>query len=226
MFLDKTRQMRYTMCRKTEPRRFRRKDTASRCRHGFMEFSDKHIMTELDASPVIAAVRTPVALRRACKTDIGIVFILHAALSDAAAQVQIAKDAGKCVFIHADLVEGLSADAAAVQYLRCATAADGIISTRSAVIRAAKDCGFLTVQRFFVVDSQAEEALLRTVSQTHPDCIELMPGILPTVIARLRGKLSQPVISGGLVETKEQVISLLSAGAHGISTSKEALWTL
>ena len=196
------------------------------CQHGFMEFSENHITTELEANPVIAAVRTPAALARACKTDIGIVFILHAVLSDVAAQVQTAKAGGKCVFVHADLVEGLSADAAAVQYLHSATEADGIISTRSAVIRAAKDCGFLTVQRFFVVDSQAEEALLRTVSQTHPDCIELMPGILPTVISRLRGKLAQPVISGGLVETKEQVISLLSAGAHGISTSRESLWSL
>lgn len=191
-----------------------------------MELSDKTILSQLAASPVIAAVRTPEALARACQTDIGVLFILHAALSDIAEQVRMAKDMEKCVFVHADLIEGLSADAAAVRYLRSTTAADGIISTRSGVIRAAKECGFLTVQRFFVVDSQAEEALLRTVSQTHPDCIELMPGILPTVISRLCARLSMPVIAGGLVETKEQVISLLSAGAHGISTSREALWTL
>jgi glycerol uptake operon antiterminator len=53
-----------------------------------------------------------------------------------------------------------------------------------------------------------------------------MPGILPTVVARLHAKLSQPVIAGGLVETKEQVIALLSSGAHGISTSHETLWNL
>jgi len=191
-----------------------------------MEKTEQTLTARLESSPIIAAVRTPGALTRACQTDIGTVFILHASLSDVAVLVGEAKQAGKCVFVHADLVEGMSADASAVRYLRSTTAADGLISTRSGVIRAAKECGFLTIQRFFVVDSQAEEALLRTVSQTHPDCIELMPGILPTVVARLHAKLSQPVIAGGLVETKEQVISLLSAGASGISTSREALWTL
>ena len=191
-----------------------------------MENAEHILCAQLEDCPIIAAVRTPEALKRACQTDIGTIFILHAALSDIAEQVRCAKDAGKCVFIHADLVEGLSADSAAVRYLRSVTQADGLISTRSGVIRAAKECGFLTVQRFFVVDSQALEAIERTVSQTHPDCIELMPGILPTVVARLHAKLSQPVIAGGLVETKEQVIALLSSGAHGISTSHEALWNL
>lgn len=191
-----------------------------------MEHTEQILTAQLETSPIIAAVRTPDALKRACQTDIGTVFILHATLSDLAEQVQFAKNAAKSVYIHADLVEGLSADAAAVRYLRSVTATDGLISTRSTVIRAAKDCGFLTVQRFFAVDSQALEAIERTVSQSHPDCIELMPGILPTVVARLHTKLSMPVIAGGLVETKEQVISLLSAGASGISTGREALWTL
>ena len=191
-----------------------------------MENTEQFLTAKLDDSPIIAAVRSPKALKQACQTDIGTVFILHASLSDIAALTKEAKAAGKCVFIHADLVEGLSADAAAVRYLRKTTDADGLISTRSGVIRAAKECGFLTVQRFFIVDSQALEAVERTVAQTHPDCIELMPGILPTVIARLHTRLSMPVIAGGLVETKEQVIALLSAGINGISTGKEELWSL
>lgn len=191
-----------------------------------MENAEQFLTAKLESSPIIAAVRTQDALTRACQTDIGTVFILHASLSDIAALTKEAQAVGKCVFIHADLVEGLSADAAAVRYLRKTTDADGLISTRSGVIRAAKECGFLTVQRFFIVDSQALEAVERTVSQTHPDCIELMPGILPTVIARLHTQLSMPVIAGGLVETKEQVIALLSAGINGISTGKEELWSL
>ena len=191
-----------------------------------MEHTQQIFTSQLEVSPIIAAVRTPEALRRACQTDVGTVFILHATLSDLAKQVQTVKEAGKSVFIHADLVEGLSADAAGVRYLHYVADAHGLISTRSSVIRAAKECGFLTIQRFFAVDSQALDAIPRTVSQTHPDCIELMPGILPTVVSRLHAKLPMPLIAGGLVETKEQVISLLSAGANGISTGCEALWTL
>ncbi len=178
----------------------------------------------LAAAPIIAAIRNDELLSAACSSDAAILFILRSDLSSAAHTVQIAKDAKKCVFIHFDLVEGLSGDASALRYLRETTAADGIISTRSQAIRAAKDMGFITVQRFFVVDSQAEENVLRTVSQTQHDFIELMPGIIPTVLARLIKHLSVPVIAGGLIETKEQIIELLSAGAAGVSTGKSSLW--
>ena len=67
---------------------------------------------------------------------------------------------------------------------------------------------------------------MRTVSQIMPDCIELMPGLITPVVGRLAKKLSLPVIAGGLIETKEQVMTLLSAGACGVSTSCEALWRI
>ncbi len=182
----------------------------------------------LAAAPVIAAVRKPSELAALSDDSvcISMVFILRATLSDVAQLCRTAKEAGKTVFLHADLIEGLSPDAAAMQFLRHTTAADGIISTRSGVIRAAKEAGFLTVQRFFVVDSQAEENVLRTVSQVSPDCIELMPGLITPVISRIAGQLHIPVIAGGLIEAKEQVVGLLSAGACGVSTSARTLWSI
>lgn len=180
----------------------------------------------LTAAPVIAAIRRQSELAALGDEDapVEIVFILHATISDIAHLTARAKRAGKTVFLHADLIEGLNPDPAAMQFLRSTTAADGIISTRSGVIRAAKDAGFLTVQRFFVVDSQAEETVLRTVSQVNPDCIELMPGLITPVIERIVTRLSVPVIAGGLIETKEQIVGLLSAGACGVSTSRAELW--
>ncbi len=182
----------------------------------------------LAEAPVIAAVRRMADLTALGGKDISaaIVFILHAALSDVAARCDAAKAAGKTVFLHADLIEGLNPDVAAMQFLRSTTHADGIISTRSGVIRAAKEAGFLTVQRFFVVDSQAEETVLRTVSQVSPDCIELMPGLITPVISRIVPRLHIPVIAGGLIETKEQVVGLLSAGVCGVSTSQTLLWRI
>ena len=178
----------------------------------------------LSASPVIAAVRKQEELDAACRSNAEILFILHATLSDVAALTAQAKKAGKCVFIHFDLVDGLCAGAAAVRFLAENTSADGLISTRSSIIRSAKEAGFVTVQRFFVVDSQAEETVLRTVSAVQPDFIELMPGLISPVIARLTAQLSVPVIAGGLIETKESIVHLLSLGASGISTGKEPLW--
>ncbi len=188
----------------------------------------KQISDILTLSPVIAAVRREQQLLSLCKTENSpeIVFVLHAEVSDVARLSDVAKSTGKTVFLHADLIEGLNPDDAAMRFLKSATAADGIISTRSGVIRAAKDAGFLTVQRFFVVDSQAEDTILRTVGRFSPDCIELMPGLIAPVIARIVPRLQIPVIAGGLIETKEQIIGLLSAGACGVSTSCESLWEI
>ena len=184
------------------------------------------VISSMEKSPVIAAVRQEDAFASALRSSSELLFILHTTVSDVSRLVQAAKQSHKQVFLHADFIEGLSGDGAAMRFLRSSTGADGIISTRSGVIRAAKECGFLTVQRFFIVDSQAEENVLRTVPQTCPDCIELMPGLITPVIGRLAQKLSQPVIAGGLIETKEQVISILSAGACGISTSCPVLWDI
>ena len=39
-------------------------------------------------------------------------------------------------------------------------------------------------------------------------------------------KLSVPVIAGGLISDKEDIIAALDAGATAISTTKEELWFL
>lgn len=191
-----------------------------------MEHPSQNPHALLQSAPVIAAVRKPGELDAACASGAEILFLLHAEVSDLAQTVGRAKDAGKCVFLHFDLIEGLSEDAAALRFVKRNTAADGIISTRTGVIRTAKEMGFHTVQRFFVVDSQAEETVLRTVPSSQPDFIELMPGLITPVIRRLADVLTVPVIAGGLIETKAQIVELLSAGASGVSVGKRELWNV
>ena len=102
--------------------------------------------------------------------------------------------------------------------------ADGIISTRAGLIRAAKDCGLETVQRFFLVDSHSVETAIESIRACNPSMVELMPGVVPKVIRRFCGEIRQPVIAGGLIETREEAVQALSAGAAAISTAQPALW--
>ena len=191
-----------------------------------MSKQPQNLTSLLSASPVIAAVRKPADLTEACASAASVLFILHAEIGTLADAVQTAKHAGKCVFVHFDLIDGLSQDPAALRFIKQTTETDGIISTRSSVIRSAKEEGFFTVQRFFVVDSQAEETVLRTVPSTHPDLAELMPGLILPVIRRITKEISVPVIAGGLIEDKTGILQLLSAGAAGISTGKKELWNV
>ena len=103
---------------------------------------------------------------------------------------------------------------------------DGIISTRVSIIKAARDVGLFTVQRFFAVDSHSIDTTLESIKSSKPDMIEVMPGIATKVIAKLKGQLNIPIIGGGLVDTADEVRAILRSGASGVSTSKRELWEL
>ena len=67
------------------------------------------------------------------------------------------------------------------------------------------------------------EKQLRSVK---PDYIEILPALMPKVIAKVCQSTSTPVIAGGLVSEKEDILALLDAGATSISSTNEKIWFL
>lgn len=181
---------------------------------------------QLEDCPVIAAVRDLEGLAHCCQSESGIVFILFGDVCTISKIIDQVKSAGKLAFVHMDLVNGLSSREISVDFIRKETRADGIISTKQPQIRRAKELGLYTVHRFFVIDSAAYENVEKCTKALRPDCVELMPGVMPKVIRQMTGKLSVPVIAGGLISDKEDIIAALDAGATAISTTKEELWFL
>jgi glycerol uptake operon antiterminator len=57
-----------------------------------------------------------------------------------------------------------------------------------------------------------------------PKAVEIMPGIVPSMIELILKKTNVPVIAGGLISKKEHVIDAIKAGATGVSTSSEKIW--
>ena len=102
----------------------------------------------------------------------------------------------------------------------------GIISTKPMMVKRAKELGLLTIQRFFIIDSIALENSKRQIEVYHPDCVEIMPGIMPKILKDIRSFVSVPVIAGGLLTEKKDVMSALSAGADAISTTNRNLWKM
>lgn len=180
----------------------------------------------LEDCPVIAAARDRESLQECCKSEGKIVFILFGDICEISEIVQMVKDAGKLALVHMDLIGGLSAREISVDFIRKETAADGIISTKQPQIRRAKDLGLYTVHRFFVIDSAAYENVEKCVKSVRPDCVEVMPGVMPKIIRKLSGRLCVPVIAGGLIDDREDIIAALDAGATAISTTKQELWFL
>lgn len=137
--------------------------------------------------------------------------------------IDAAHSAQKLLFVHADFAEGVGNDKEGIGYIK-SLGADGIISTRTALIRFAKEWKMGTVQRFFIVDSHSIATAVDTIKTSRPDMIEIMPGVLPKIIEQFCQNVQMPVIAGGLVETKKEVMDALDSGASAISTGCKALW--
>ena len=186
----------------------------------------KEFKEALEDSPIIAAIKDDAGLTRCLDCDSQIIFILYGDIITIPSIVEKVKGSGKLAFVHMDLVNGLSSREISVDYIRKETNADGIISTKQPQIRRGKELGLYTVHRFFVIDSAAYENVEKCTKAIRPDCVELMPGVMPKVIRQMAETLSVPVIAGGLISDKEDIIAALDAGAASISTTKEELWFL
>ena len=187
----------------------------------------QELMDAIQETPVIAAVKDDAGLCNALTNEnIRVVFVLYGDICNIASIVRRIHEAGRFAAVHVDLIAGLAGKEVAVDFIAAQTAAAGIISTKPALIRRAWELGLCAVQRFFVLDSIALENLKRQLENTRPDSIEILPGVMPKVIRRITGFARVPVIAGGLISDKEDIIAALDAGAAAISSTNPAIWFL
>ena len=175
----------------------------------------------LSLNPIIAAVNSERLLEEASKSEIEVVFVLYGTILTIPGIVETLKEKGKTVIVHADLINGLSGKDIAVDYIATRTRADGIISTRDNLVKRAKELGLVAGERSFIVDSMA----LENTRTTRPDFLEVMPGLLNRVIRELSG-LGIPIVAGGLIRDKEEILSALNSGAIAISSTSPEIWKM
>ena len=174
--------------------------------------------------PIIAAVKDEKELKESLMTDCKVIFILFGNICNISEIVEKIKNKDKLAIIHADLVQDLSAKTEAIDYLKLNTKADGIISTKGNLVKYAVEIGLIGILRNFIIDSMAMENVNKQVSLANPDMVEIMPGIMPEIIEKIKSELKLPLIAGGLISEKKDVIAALAAGADAVSTTKIGLW--
>lgn len=99
-------------------------------------------------------------------------------------------------------------------------------TTKPNLTATARQYGLQTVQRLFMLDSLSIQTGLKMVRTTQQDFIEIMPGIIAKIIPELKENTSVPIIAGGMISSKKEIITLLKAGVLAVSTSKKVLWHL
>jgi len=184
------------------------------------------LLEQIQINPVIAAVCNEDELKLALDSDCRVVFLLMGNVLDIGELTRRVHESSKLCVIHLDLIEGFSSKEIAVDAVQKATNADGIISTRGALIKRAKQLGLAAVQRGFMLDSRSLNSFEQQIALSKPDFVEILPGLLPKVIAQLKDRISAPIIAGGFIHEKEDVIAALQAGALAVSASSPKIWSV
>ena len=177
----------------------------------------------LEENPVVAAIKDESDLEVALKSDLKVIFVLYGNILNMKAISEKISNSRKIGIIHVDLVEGLSSNEYALKFLKENTSFKGIISTKPQVLRSAKKLGFIVIQRIFMIDSLSKENMKNHLVK-ECDAIEILPGLLFKIIKEISSTLDKPLISGGLISEKVDVLESLKSGATGISTTKKEIW--
>ncbi len=187
----------------------------------------EHLQSYFKKHPVIAGVRNKKSLRQAVRSDCIALFVLHGDIMELEKIMELARDYDKLVFLHIDLIKGIARDKAGVKYLAEKNLCDGIVTTKSNLIKAAKKERLMAIQRLFLLDSAALETGKHLLKSYKPDAVEILPGIAaPYFINHIKQRDLCPVIAGGLIRKETEVKSLLDSGVMAISTSNNELWSL
>lgn len=179
----------------------------------------------LEENPVIAAVKNEEQLDLAINSSAEIIFVLFGNIMNINEISKIIASHNKMGIIHIDLVEGLTNKEVVIRFVKEETRFEGIISTKPQVVKLAKKYDLLAVQRVFIFDTLS----LNTVKShmiSECDAIEVLPGIVPKVLGIISKYSNKPIVAGGLIESKEEVIQALNSGATCISTTKKEIWDM
>ena len=179
-----------------------------------------------EISPIITAVKDEQGLEKALKTESPVVFLLFGNICNITGLVDQVKNSGKIAIVHVDLIQGLSSKEVAVDFIHQNTRADGIISTKAPLVRHAMDLGMIGGQRTFLIDSMALETTKKQLLTFQPDFMELMPGVMPKILKTVRGYTEIPLVAGGLIFDKKDILAAFDAGVDAVSTTREELWGL
>lgn len=178
------------------------------------------------ACPVIAALRRPTDTEAAIAGRPDSVFLMFGGVKGCGDTVSRLKDAGKSVYIHIDLIKGLSSDKEAVEFLADKARPAGIVTTKGHLIKEIRKAGMKAVHQLFMIDTQAFGTAIKSVRDSSPDIVEIMPALMPRVMREWKAEVDLPLVAAGLVRSRDEIALLLEAGCDAVAVGDPRLWAL
>src|SRR5438874_5366660 len=183
------------------------------------------IFEAFDHVPVAAVIRHAEDLPRALASQVPAIFFVRAPAFHLGPLVWAVQARGKMAFVHIDLIAGLGKDRAGIAFLAREIGVNGIITSHSGLVAAARAERVIAVQRLLLYDDLGLSSALAALDHARPDIVEVLPGVIfPLVVDQIRARLPLPIIVGGFVTEPGHRESALQRGAVAISTSTAELW--
>ncbi|WP_315522611.1 glycerol-3-phosphate responsive antiterminator [Fusobacterium massiliense] len=180
----------------------------------------------LERNPVIPAVKDSITLEKALYSSNEIVFIIMSNIINIKDYCEKLKLKGKKVYIHIDMIDGLNSTNNGIDYIVNSVKPEGILTTKSNVVAHAYKNNMNVIQRFFILDSLSYEKALQNIKENKIVAAEIMPGLMPKIIKKISSQTNVPIITGGLIKEKEDIINAINAGALSVSTTEVELWDI
>ncbi|BEV38443.1 glycerol-3-phosphate responsive antiterminator GlpP [Bacillus sp. A053] len=174
--------------------------------------------------PILPAIRNMKQFDEFLNSSFSYGVILDIHLGQLKGVIREAQKHGKNMMVHVDLIQGIKHDEYGAEFICQDIKPAGIISTRSNVIAKAKQKKIYAIQRLFLLDTSAMEKSMEFIGKHKPDFIEVLPGIVPSLIQEIKEKTGIPIFAGGFIRTEEDVEQALKAGAVAVTTSNTKLW--
>ena len=140
--------------------------------------------------------------------------------------ITLEKALWKKVYTHIDMIDGLNSTNNGIDYIVNSVKPEGILTTKSNVVAHAYKNNINVIQRFFILDSLSYEKALQNIKENKIVAAEIMPGLMPKIIKKISSQTNVPIITGGLIKEKEDIINVINAGALSVSTTEVELWDI
>ncbi len=180
----------------------------------------------LKKNSIIVSLTNTDDLDKALKAESNIIILIQADLQTLKEITDRITETDKLIFVHMDLIKGLKRDISAIRFLADYIRVDGIVTTHASLIKIAKRLQLLTIQRVFILDTASIKQGIKSIQDSQPDAVEILPGIAVPHIKQYIRSLKPIVIAAGLINTEEEIADILNNGAEGISSSSTDLWNL
>jgi len=172
---------------------------------------------------VIAAIWDDKLFELALQYKMNSIFLLQGSINTLPRMARKVKSVGGILFVDIDFVAGLQADEEGLLFLK-KNGIDGVITTKTRIVKFARDMNMPVVLRFFAIDSHAVDRGLEQIRNYSPDYVEILPGVAALKVLDRIKITNTDVIAAGLLDDIKDIEKIFENNIMHISTSSIKVW--